>query len=153
MPGYGVPTTLEGALPWSWAAERLGASHNYWVATARPDGRPHVTAVWAVWLDGLLCFSCATNSVKARNLARDARCTVTTERADEAVIVEGVAEELTDVELLARFKSAYDEKYGWDMDVTQGGIFAVRPTRAFGFIEHEGQFQQTATRWAFGREV
>jgi hypothetical protein len=149
LPGYGIAKSREGLLPWSWAVERLSASHNYWVGTTRPDGRPHVTAVWAVWLDGLLCFSCATSSVKARNLATNARCSACTERADEAVIVEGDATELTDRALLSRFKDAYKEKYDWDMDVTAGGIFGVRPRTAFGFIERADQFSKTATRWTF----
>jgi hypothetical protein len=149
MPGYGVPASEEGLLPWSWAEERLSRSHNYWLATARPDGRPHAAAVWGVWLEGAFFFSCATNSVKARNLASDPRCVVTTERADEAVIVEGLAEEITDADVLARFKKVYDKKYAWDMDVSRGGIYLVRPAVAFGFIEAAAQFAKTATRWTF----
>ena len=44
MPGYGIvgPGEGRGLLPWSWAEERLIASHDYWVATVWPDGRPHV---------------------------------------------------------------------------------------------------------------
>jgi hypothetical protein len=35
MPGYGLlgPDQGSGLLPWSWAEERLSASHDYWVAT------------------------------------------------------------------------------------------------------------------------
>ena len=42
MPGYGIagPTDGTGLLPWSWATERLTWSHDYWVATVRPDGTP-----------------------------------------------------------------------------------------------------------------
>ena len=41
MPGYGVsgPEHGTGLLHWSWAAERLTAARNYWVAT-RLAGRP-----------------------------------------------------------------------------------------------------------------
>jgi hypothetical protein len=47
MPDNGVvgPAEGRGLLPWSWAEERLIASHNYWVATVWPDGRPHVMPV------------------------------------------------------------------------------------------------------------
>ena len=53
MPGYGIlgPDGGTGLLPWSWAEERLRDSRNYWLATVRPDGRPHVMPVWAVWDD------------------------------------------------------------------------------------------------------
>ena len=52
MPGDGISEGTEGILPWSWAVERLNRSQNFWLATARPDGRPHAMAVWAVWVDG-----------------------------------------------------------------------------------------------------
>ena len=70
MPGYGVepPDGGMGLLPWSWAEERLIASHEYWLATVRPDGRPHLMPVWGVWSDGSLWFSSSEGSRKARNL-------------------------------------------------------------------------------------
>jgi hypothetical protein len=153
MPGYGIAAAADGVLPWSWAAERLAKSRNYYVVTTRPDGRPHAMPVWGVLIDELLCFSTSTTSTKARNLARDARCTVATERADEAVIVEGTAEALAGEALLARFKAVYKEKYDWDVDTAQGGLYAVRPVKVFGFIEHSDQFTSTATRWTFEKEA
>ena len=54
MPGYGVLPADQGSglLPWAEAERRLTASHDFWCATVRPDGRPHVMPVWGVWLDG-----------------------------------------------------------------------------------------------------
>ena len=70
MPGYGVQPADEGTglLPWSWAVERLTASHDYWLATTWPDGRPHVMPVWGVWWQDALWFSCGLRSRKARNI-------------------------------------------------------------------------------------
>ena len=70
MPGYGIvgPTERTGLLPWDWARERLALSHDYWLATVWPNGRPHVTPVWGVWRDDALWFSCSRRSRKARNL-------------------------------------------------------------------------------------
>ena len=31
---------------WSFAEERLSKSHNYWICSTRPDGRPHSAPVW-----------------------------------------------------------------------------------------------------------
>jgi hypothetical protein len=47
MPGYGIlPADVgSGLLPWAEAERRLTVSHDYWVATAWPDGRPHVMPV------------------------------------------------------------------------------------------------------------
>ena len=53
IPGYGIPTHTEGLLPWSFALERLEKARNYWVATTRPDGRPHTVPVWGVLVDGV----------------------------------------------------------------------------------------------------
>jgi nitroimidazol reductase NimA-like FMN-containing flavoprotein (pyridoxamine 5'-phosphate oxidase superfamily) len=44
------------ATPWSQARDGLEAAEVYWLSTVRPDGRPHVTPLIAVWLDGALYF-------------------------------------------------------------------------------------------------
>ncbi len=150
MPGYGMrPGDNRGSpLPWSWARERLEQSHNYWISTARPDGRPHATAVWGLWLDDTFYFSMAANSRKAQNLAANPHCVVCTERADEAVIVEGVFEKVADNGLLERLWQAYKAKYDWEM--AGEPFYLVRPRVAFAFIEGSGEFADTATRWTFG---
>lgn len=151
IPGYGISESTEGLLPWSWAVERLAASRNYWVATTRPDGRPHVAPVWGLWLDDRFLFSTGQGTVKARNIAADPRTVICTEHADEAVFVEGAVETLTDRQLLHRFVVAYKQKYDWDIeaDADAGPIYAVRPRVVFGLIEASSQFASTATRWTF----
>jgi hypothetical protein len=151
MPGYDLFPEIggPGLLPWSWAEERLTGSHNYWIGTVSPDGQPHATPVWAVWLESALYFSVGPRSLKARNLARDPRCTATTEYAGEAVIIEGTTAVVIDIDTLARFKAAYDVKYDWDIDVTKGPIYAITPATVFGFIEAAREFAGTATRWRF----
>src|SRR5207247_4326479 len=93
MPGYGIagPTEGSGLLHWSWAAERLTAARNYWVATVWPDGRPHIMPVWGMWDDSTLWFTSSAGSRKVRNLTTDPRCCVTTEDASDPVIIEGTA--------------------------------------------------------------
>jgi hypothetical protein len=149
MPGYGIHRHAAGLKPWSWAEKRLKQAHNYWIATVHPDGRPNSSAVWGLWLEGQFWFSCATNSRKARNLARNPACTITTERADEAVIVEGVASPVSGRDKLAPFVRAYKRKYDWPMDPDAEGYFVVTPRLAFAFIEHADQFQKTSTRYDF----
>ncbi len=149
-PGYDFADQPEGdLLSWSWARERLVNARNYWLATSRPDGRPHAMPVWGVWSEDRLYFSTGRTSRKAQNLANSPSCVVTTERADEAVIVEGVASIETDSETLRRFAGAYNAKYAWNLDPTEGPIYVVRPVVGFGFIEHADQFARTATRWRF----
>lgn len=140
-------------LPWSWAAERLERAHNYWVATRRPDGSPHLAAVWGVWdaWDGdAFYFSTGGGTRKARNLAADNRCVITPDHADEAVIVEGLAKRVTSKIRIARVMSVYTRKYGMGFpDPNDNPVFAVRPRTVFGIIENDPEFCGRATRWRF----
>jgi pyridoxine/pyridoxamine 5'-phosphate oxidase len=147
MGAYGIPVDLEGALPWSWAAERLDASRNFWISTADAAGIPHAAPVWGVWLDGAFLFDTGDTSKKARNVATQPRIVVTTERADETVILQGVAERVADDATIEPYLAAYEAKYGARPPGTR---YLVRPSTAFGFIEEAKQFGRTATRWNFG---
>lgn len=151
MPGYGIldAKSRRGLLPWSWANERLSKAHNYWVATTRPNGRPHAVAVWGVWVNDKFYFSTGARSRKARNLANNPRCVVCTERADKAVIVEGIARKVRSSSIPRRVMSEYSRKYKSELDPKLGPIYAVRPSVAFGFIEAADEFSGAATRWAF----
>src|ERR1700730_8832264 len=100
-----------GLLPWSWARERLERSHDYWVATTRPDGRPHVMPVWGVFVDGEFWFSSSRKSRKARNLAANPACAITTDNAYEPVVFEGTAEGVFDSAAIGRFVTALNAKY------------------------------------------
>ena len=150
-PEYGIldPAEGKGLLPWSWARERLSNSRNYWLSTTRPGGGPHVVPVWGTWLDEKFYFSTFTRSQKARNLAADPRCVVCPEGAHEAVIVEGIAEEVTDPAASRKFEAAYEEKYQEEMDTNQGVLYAVQPRVAFAFISTAEDFPGSATRWRF----
>jgi hypothetical protein len=150
MRSYGVPRALEGSLPWSWAQKRFAGAHNYWVSTVDPDGRPHSSAVWGLWLDGKFWFSCSPASVKAHNLQHNPYCVITTERADEAVIIEGRATPVRGRAKLLPMVRAYKRKYEWEMDPAADGYFAVTPRVGFAFIEHSNRFSSSATRYRFG---
>lgn len=152
-PGYGFPKGTKGLLPWPWAEQRLKKSHNYWITTVKPDGSPHTMVVWALWQDGSLLFSTGSKSQKARNLERTPKCVVCTELANEAVIVEGIAE-VADVEARRKFLAQYERKYKFDMSSMKADIlamkepvFAVRPQLVFGLWEK--YFQSKSTRWKF----
>ena len=63
---------------WPKALGLLKQAGLFWVSTVRPDGRPHVTPVVAVWMDGALYFSSGPGEQKSRNLAANRQCAVTT---------------------------------------------------------------------------
>jgi general stress protein 26 len=147
--GYGIVSGEEGLLPWSWAEERLVASRD-WIVSADPEGRPHAMPVWGLWLDGAVWFSSDRASRKARNIAGRSGIVVHLESGDEVVVVKGVAEEVTQRAALEPFARAYQEKYGFGMDLDQpiGPVYRVRPRAVLGWLEKE--FPSTATRWRFG---
>jgi nitroimidazol reductase NimA-like FMN-containing flavoprotein (pyridoxamine 5'-phosphate oxidase superfamily) len=135
-------------LPWSHVEERMSAARNYWVATTRPDGRPHVTRVWGLWVDGTFYFGAASRSRKARNLAENPSVAVHLESGGDVVILEGTAEVVTDPDpaLAERVAAASTAKYGMGSSTIEGS-YAVHPRVVFAWLE--SSFPTTATRWLF----
>ena len=151
--GYGISSDEAGLLPWSYVAERMETSRNYWIGTTRPDGRPHAAPVWGVWLEGAFYFGTDRRSRKARNLRANPEIVVHLESGDDCVILEGVAEEVGDPALRRRVGEVYAAKYGIDAvgDAGDAGppVYALRPRVAFAWTE--SSFPETATRWRFDR--
>ncbi len=75
----------------------------------RPDGRPHVTAVGALWVDGKFYFTSGAATRKGRNLAANGHCVITVALDGLDLVVEGRL---------------------WD-------LYAVTPTTAFGVATAE----------------
>jgi hypothetical protein len=148
VPGYEFSAKKKGLLPWSWAVERLKKSRQYWMATTRPDGTPHLMIIWGLWFDDSFWFSTGSASRKARNLAANPKCAIGTDDAAKAVILEGVVELVdpkhTDYE---QFTKAYEKKYRWDVREMGQPVYCLQPRLGFGLFEKK--FQQTATRWSF----
>ena len=154
MPAYGILQATEGTglLPWTWAVERLPRSHDYWLATVWPDGRPRVMPVWGVWAEDALWFSSAKNSRKARNLAHDPRAVMTTDDPLDPVVLDGLVRLVSEHEKIARFAAWADEKYQTKygvefFDTVSNGCFRLSPTWAFAL--REGDFTRSPTRWTF----
>lgn len=151
---YGVSSEPDGLLPWRFADQQLAAARNYWISTTRPDGRPHATPVWGVWLDGALYFGAETRSVKVRNLTANSALLVHLESGDDVVILEGEAEWLAaaDPALWARIADDYAAKYDGfrpEPPTAQQPFIVLRPTKALGWQEKD--FVRSATRWRFDR--
>lgn len=148
--GYGISNDTKGLLTWNEVRERLSTSRNYWVATTRPDGRPHVMPVWGLWSNGMFYFSTDRNSRKARNLAANSAVVLHLESGDEVTIVEGVAREVTDPSVLRSINTACREKYGMGMSGPPGAVVvicSIQPRTVFAWRERD--FPQSATRWQF----
>ena len=138
---------------WSWARERLEKSHNYWISTTRSGRRPHLMVVWGIWWQGAFWFSTGPGTRKAKNMAANPHCVIGTEKADEAVILEGSPEVIEDQSVWKEFAQIYNKKYDGDvlpLLVSCGGnVYRVNPEVAFGQDEHAENFVDAVTRWKF----
>ena len=144
IPDYGISKSKTGLLPWKWAVKSLTESREYWIVTVRSDGRPHAMIIWGLWFGGAFWFGTGRKTQKARNLAKNPNCIVGTQNAAEAVILEGVAELITDKAIREKLEPASLHKYGISGSEP---FYRVRPRRVFGLIEKT--FPKTATRWIF----
>jgi hypothetical protein len=148
---YGVPTNEDGLLTWDWVVERLEKARNYWVSTTRPDGRPHVMPVWAIWLDGTLYFDGHPQTRWARNITQNPAVSVHLESGgDEVVILEGVVEDIAQLDraIAEQLVTASNAKYDYSTpaeELVKRGLFALRPQAALAW----GEFPRTMTRWRF----
>lgn len=149
-----MPRGYEGAkeerlLPWSDIEDRLVRAANYWLATTRVDGRPHVTPIWGVWLEQALYFDGIPTALWARNMAGNPAIALHLESGDDVVILEGTGEDIASVsdrELGARIVGAWDSKYGrLHPDPVANGLYRFRPRTARAWTA----FPDDATRWSF----
>jgi Pyridoxamine 5'-phosphate oxidase len=139
-------------ISWELATSSLRDADTYWLATVRPDGRPHAVPVLAVWLDEALHFVASPTSRKAGNLAADPHCVLTTGVPGIDLVVEGTVTQIRDEPTLHRVAQAYATKYRWPVEVRDGAfhgegaptagpppyeIYRVRATTVFGFPTEE----------------
>ena len=150
-PGYGISKAPKGLLPWAGVEPKLAAARNYWVASTRPDGRPHAMPVWGIWHNGAFYFSTDPASRKGRNLAANPETVVHLESGDDVVFLEGRVETVRDPAELASFADAYQAKYQFRPDVADNsGKYAYyRLALKTAYAWHEKDFPTSATRWRF----
>ena len=66
------------ATEWDETRRVLETAELFWISTVRSDGRPHVTPLVAVWLDGAIHFATGATEQKAVNLSRNPHVILTT---------------------------------------------------------------------------
>jgi len=148
---YGAlgPEAVDAPLAWSTVSGWLADARNYWLGTARTDGRPHVSAIWAVWNGEHLFFTTSPETVTARILARNPQALVHLESGSEVVIVEGEAERLARDAVPSTIVDAYAAKYGWRIEPDDAGMpyYALRPKLILAWKLPD--IRATARRWRF----
>jgi hypothetical protein len=136
-------------LAWSHAERQLEQARNFWLATTCPDGRPHVTPLWGVWVDGAVYFDGHPRTRWARNIAANPATSIHLESGDNVVILDGLSEDITTDDALGqRIITIWAEKYGRLLpDPTGSGMFRMRPRLARGWSVSS---LKDGTRWQFG---
>jgi Pyridoxamine 5'-phosphate oxidase len=119
-------------LSWPKVRERLEQAMHYWLATTRPDGRPHVVPVDGLWIDDVWYFGGSPETVYQHNLRRNSEVLVHLADPMDVVIVEGRATwrklALADAKRVAAGSKA---KYGYAPPPTTytAGTWSVAPRR------------------------
>jgi F420H(2)-dependent biliverdin reductase len=93
---------------------KLITDRNVWLATTRPNGKPHLVPIWFAWVNDKFYLCTQTDSVKVKNLQANPRCSIALEDGNNPVIGEGEARFLSapfDDAVAAVFKAKYD----WDI--------------------------------------
>ncbi len=127
-PGYGTPTH---PLDWADVHRRIEDAPHYWLATTRPDGRPHVVPVDAVWAADACFFGGHADTVHLRNLRTNPHAALHLEDAVAAVIVEGRAQWVTPSAPLAEdLAAASGRKYGYapPPETYRAGVWRLAPS-------------------------
>jgi len=150
------------AVPWDETRRVLETAELFWISTVRADGRPHVTPLVAVWLDGAIHFCAGAAEQKAVNLNGNPHVILTTgsNRWDEGldVVVEGDAVQVTDDGVLKQLAEAWVAKWDgrWQYEVRDGSfrhpgadeeipVFSVTPAKVLAF--GKGAFTHTSHRF------
>jgi Pyridoxamine 5'-phosphate oxidase len=149
------------ATDWDETRRALETAELFWISTVRVDGRPQVSPLVAVWLDGAVHFTTGATEQKAVNLAGNPHVVLTTgcSRWDGGldVVVEGDAVRVTDDELLGRLAQAWATKWDgrWRFEVRDGAfhhegggaalVFSVAPAKVLAFAK--GTFSHTRHRF------
>ncbi|HET8567929.1 MAG TPA: pyridoxamine 5'-phosphate oxidase family protein [Candidatus Limnocylindria bacterium] len=155
--GY-ISRAPKGMLTWP-AVERLLRTFTYlWIATAGPDGAPHLVQQWGVWVDGVLYFEGSERTRWARDLAREPRLAFGTGVGDRAVYGEAVVDVVRGVprplarKIAARYAAKYGPGFGYRPKADQyekGSVFRARPAKLIAFDVKK--FNTSAARFTFGR--
>lgn len=153
--GYGLPKTDEGLLDWAEVRDRLVASKHYWLATVRPDGRPHVIPRWGVWVDDHFYYDGAPTTRHARNLEHNSNVSLHLEDGWQAVMLDGRSEPTRadavglGERLAEAFRKYHDDGYAPTADAWSGedggGLRVFTPVTGMAWFH----YPKDATRFTF----
>ncbi len=136
LDGYGAPV-----IPWRRVAECLDKGiteepgsggpdrHTFWLATVRPDGRPHVMPLGVLQVDDAFYFTAGAGTRKAKNIAHNSNCVLTIATHDFDLVMEGNAMKVTDPARVSRIAEIFKDQ-GWPASVSDSGDSLTGPYSA-----------------------
>lgn len=123
--------------------------HTTWLTTINPDGSPHVTPVGVLSHSCSWYFTSGPGTRKSRNLARDPRCVVSVATDPFDLVIEGVAERVTDSGELTCVAEAFASD-GWPAEVAGDALTAQYSAPSAGPAPWHVYRLRSATVYAFG---
>ena len=146
---YGKPNKI---LRWEDVRRDLEEAQVYWVASTRPDGRPHTVPRDGIWLDDTWYYGGSERTVHSRNVMTNPAVAMHIGDGMKAIIVEGEAHHTrTSREIAERLAEINNDKYahyGMDMKpevYTTRGIWALEARRVLAW----NILFEDATRFTF----
>jgi hypothetical protein len=101
----------------------------FWLTTLNADGSPHVTSVGALWHAGSCWFQTGEQTRKAKNVARDRRCTMSVATKGFDVVLAGEALRVADPKIVAEIAALW-AKSGWPAQPDDSGTGITAPFNA-----------------------
>src|SRR4051794_40342977 len=96
---------------------RMLKERTLWMATTRPDGRPHVAPIWFVWHEDKAYVM--TGGVKVANVRHNGFAALNTEDGIDVVIIEGTARIIPpDDPLFSAAAKLFNDVYEWDISTS-----------------------------------
>ncbi len=93
---------------------RLETEPNVWLATASPDGDPHLVPLSLAWIDDQIVVATPSDTITAKNAAANGRGRATLDSADDVAIFD-VAIDVVDYRTADRtLIGGYVTRVGWD---------------------------------------
>lgn len=138
---------------WEEVAALIASSPNYLLATTSADALPHVRPVDGVFVEDTLCFGGSPETRWVRHLERGSGVTAALPDPDQAIVIEGSAEQVTDAEhpLVAAVIEAnvakYPQYFTTESPTPSVPFWVLRPSRIYAWTLTG--FPSRATRFDF----
>lgn len=120
---------------WRSLLSRISRENTIWIATVRPDGRPHMTPVWFIWLEDKVYVATGSDTRKFANLRQNQKVALALPDPDQVIIIEGEAH-AADYRTADKLADYFYNKYEWDYnydDTADWRLIEITPRRVLAW--------------------